>query len=472
MSDFDAVVVGAGPNGLSAAATLARTGRKVLVVERAETIGGGTRTEELTLPEFRHDVCSAFHPLAKGSPFFRTLPLAEHGLEWIQPDLPLGHAIAPGRSALLARDVATTAAGLGLDGADYHRIVTHWVEQWPRLESHIMGPLARIPDHPLALARFGLSAALPAMTTNRLRFREEEARALFAGCAAHAFLPLTHPLTASFGWMLLLSGHIFGWPIAAGGSQSIATALAGYVRTLGSVIETGTNVTDLAELPSTPITILDVTPSGLARIAGDRLPAGYLRKATRYRHGPAAFKVDYAVDRPIPWADPELARAGTVHIGGTAADVNTAETATWKGRPAARPFVLVGQQSLFDPSRAPDGKHTVWAYAHVPNGSTDDFSDAITDRIEHFAPGFRETILAEHTFSPADWERRNPNYVGGDISGGAHSGVQLLFRPFPRMNPYATPIEGVYLGSASTPPGGGTHGMSGHNAAMAALSRT
>lgn len=472
MSDFDAVVVGAGPNGLSAAATLARTGRRVLVVERADTIGGGTRTEELTLPGFRHDVCSAFHPLALGSPFLRGLPLSEHGLEWIQPEIPLGHPIAPGRSVLLHRDVAATAAGLGLDGADYHRMMSQWIELWPKLEDHIMGPIVSLPEHPLALARFGMASALPAMSTTRLRFRAEEARALFAGCAAHAFLPLTHPFTSSFGWLLLLTGHLYGWPIASGGSQSIAAALASYIESLGSVIETGREVTDLADLPRTPITILDVTPSGLARIAGDRLPAGYLSRATRFRHGPAAFKVDYAVDRPIPWADPQLGRAGTVHLGGTATEINLAETTTWRGRAAATPFVLVGQQSLFDRSRAPEGKHTVWAYAHVPNGSTADFTHIITRRIEEFAPGFEDSILARHVFTPADWERRNPNYVGGDISGGAHTPRQLLFRPFPMRDPYATPLDGVFLGSSSTPPGAGTHGMSGHNAARAAIAKT
>lgn len=472
MSDFDAVVVGSGPNGLSAAATLARTGRRVLVVERATTIGGGMRTEELTLPGFRHDVCSAFHPLALGSPFLRSLPLSEHGLEWIQPDLPLAHPIAPGKSVLLHRDVAATAAGLGLDGADYYRIVSRWLRLWPKIEDHIMGPLVAVPEHPLALARFGIASALPAMTTARLRFRTEDARALFAGCAAHAFLPLTHPFTSSFGWMLLLTGHLFGWPIASGGSQTIADALASYIRGLGSVIETGREVTDLADLPRTPITILDVTPSGLARIAGDRLPAGYLARSTRFRHGPAAFKVDYAVDRPIPWTDPQLGRAGTIHLGGTATEINRAETSTWRGRAAASPFVLVGQQSLFDPLRAPEGKHTVWAYAHVPNGSTADFTHIITRRIEEFAPGFEDSIIGRHVFTPADWERRNPNYVGGDISGGAHTPRQLLFRPFPSSDPYATPIDGVFLGSSSTPPGGGTHGMSGHNAALAAIART
>ncbi len=471
MSDFDAVVVGAGPNGLSAAATLARTGRKVLIIEGSNTLGGGTRTEELTRPGFRHDVCSAFHPLAKGSPFLSQLPLAEHGLEWIQPDAPLGHAISRGRSVMLERDIAATAAGLGLDGATYHRLMTRWADLWPQLAEHILGPLVGVPKHPLAVARFGLNSIVSSSFTTKHRFDEVEARALFAGCAAHAFLPLTHPLSASFGWLLMLTGHVFGWPIARGGSQSIADSLASYVKSLGGVFETGTMIGDLSDVPSTPITILGVTPTAFAEMAGDRLPSGYLRRARRFRHGPAAYKVDYAVDRPIPWADPQLGRAGTVHVGGTDADIDRAETRTYRGEVASDPFVLVGQQSLFDDTRAPSGQHTVWAYAHVPNRSPVDFTDVITSRIEELAPGFSETILATHVFSPTDLERRNPNYVGGDISGGAHSAGQLIFRPFPQANPYTTPIEGVYLGSSSTPPGGGSHGMCGHHAAMKALER-
>lgn len=469
MSDFDAVVVGAGPNGLSAAATLARTGRKVLVIEGSSTIGGGTRTEHLTLPGFRHDVCSAFHPLAKGSPFLSELPLAEHGLEWVQPDAPLGHAIAPGRSVMLERDIAATAAGLGLDGATYHRLMTRWVDEWPKLAEHILGPLVGIPKHPATVARFGLASVLSSSFTTRHRFDSVEARALFAGCAAHAFLPLGRPLSASFGWLLMLTGHVFGWPIARGGSQSIADALVSYITGLGAVVETGTMVEDLSDIPSTPITILDVTPGAFADMAGDRLPSGYVRRARRFHHGPAAFKIDLAVDRPIPWADDRLRRAGTVHIGGTDDDINRAETMTYRGHASPDPFVLVGQQSLFDETRAPSGQHTVWAYAHVPNGSRVDFSDTIMRRIEELAPGFTTTILDSHVLSPGDLQRRNPNYVGGDISGGAHSAAQLLFRPFPQTNPYTTPIDGVYLGSSSTPPGGGSHGMCGHHAAMTAL---
>ena len=472
MSEFDAVVVGSGPNGLSAAATLARTGRRVLVVEGAATIGGGTRTEELTLPGFHHDVCSAFHPLATGSPFLSQLPLAEHGLEWIQPDAPLGHALEPGRSVMLERDIARTAAGLGFDGAEYHETMQRWSSDWPRIAEHILGPVVGVPRHPITVSRFGLSSLPSAMTVATRRFVTPEARALFAGCAAHAFLPLTHPLTASFGWLLMITGHVFGWPIARGGSRSISDALAGYLGTLGTVIETNRMITDLSDLPSTPITILDVSPSGLLKIAGDRLPRTYVRRATRFKYGPAAYKIDLALDGPIPWADPQLLRAGTVHLGGTAEAINQSETAAYRGSISSAPFMLVGQQSLFDASRAPDDKHTVWAYAHVPNGSQFDHAPDMIARIEHFAPGFTDRIMATHVLTPSQLQSRNPNQVGGDITGGAHSLGQLVFRPFFQTNPYTTPIDGVYLGSASTPPGGGTHGMSGHLAAMAALERS
>ena len=469
MADVDAVVVGSGPNGLSAAVTIARTGRSVLVIEGSKSVGGGARTEELTLPGFQHDVCSAFHPLAKGSPFLSTLPLAEHGLEWIEPDLPLAHTLGPGRSVLFHEDIAATAAGLGLDGAVYMKTMNKLVRMWPQISDQILGPLVGVPRHPLAMARFGLMGIPSAMRAASTRFQTVEAQALFAGAAAHAFLPLTNAFSASFGWLLLLTGHLFGWPIARGGSGSITQALAAYLETLGGKIETGRTVGSLDELPRTPITILDVGPSGFRRLAGDQLPGRYLRRVSRFRPGPAAFKVDYALDGAIPWKDADLGRAGTVHMGGTAERINQAETLTYHGQHAEEPFMLIGQQSLFDSRRAPAGKHTAWVYAHVPNGSTQDLFIDVTDRIERHAPGFKDLILAKHTISPAGFESRNPNYVGGDISGGAHTARQLVFRPFPQANPYATPISGVYLGSASTPPGAGTHGMSGHHAALAAL---
>lgn len=473
MPEYDAVIVGAGPNGLTAAVTLAQAGRSVVVIEGADRIGGGTRTEELTLPGFHHDVCSAAHPLALGSPFLRTLPLEEHGLDWAQPEIPFAHALDPDRAVLVHRGIEETAAGLGADGPRYSKALRRLTELWPKLEDHLLGPVIRVPRHPLALARFGLAALPPASaawTWASIRWREESTRALFAGCAAHSFLPLSRPLTSSFGWLMLVTAHRFGWPVAVGGSGSIADALASYLQHLGGEIRTGWMVRSLDELPTADMVLLDVTPTGFASIAGNRLSARYRRRAAGFRYGPGAFKVDMAVDRPIPWKNPDLARAGTVHIGGSAQAIADAEEATWAGHVAERPFILLSQQSVADPSRAPAGRHTVWAYAHVPHDSGVDYTAHITDRIEELAPGFRETVLATHSIGPREWPGRNPNYVGGDIAGGAHTLSQFVTRPFPQRNPYATPLDGVYLCSASTPPGAGTHGMCGHRAALAALS--
>ncbi len=466
MPDYDAVVVGSGPNGLTAAITLARAGRSVLVVEAADTIGGGLRTEEVTAPGFFHDICSAVHPLATTSPFMRTLPWSEHGLEMVYPDLPMAHALAPGRSVLVHQDIDATASALGPDADRYRRLFHRMVDHWPLLEKQVLGPIVRPPAHPVALGRFGLQAIRPATMSG---FRSEEAKALFAGNAGHSFLPLDHPLTASFGLFLLTGAHRFGWPIAKGGSVSIARALASILESSGGEIRTGWSVASLDELPSSSMTFLDVTPTGFARIAANRLPASYHRRAGRFRHGPAAFKIDYALSAPVPWADPDLSRAGTVHLGGTLEEVAAAERAAWEGVVHPRPFMLIVQPTLFDPSRAPAGKHTLWLYAHVPNGSRVDYTPAIEDRLEAFAPGFRDMIEHRHVMTPADFEAHNPNYVGGDIAGGAHTMRQLLFRPFVSANPYATPLEGVYLCSASTPPGAGTHGMCGHLAARSAL---
>lgn len=465
---YDAIVVGAGPNGLSAAVTLAAAGASVLVVEGADEVGGGARTRQLTLPGFHHDVCSAIHPLAAGSPFLRTLPLADHGLEWVHPPVALAHAFEDEEAVLVHRSITETAAGLGEDGPAYRRILDRMTADWPDLEDHVLGPLLRIPRHPVALARFGLDAAPPAALAAR-RFSTRRARGLFAGCAAHAFLPLNRPFTASFGWLLLTLAHTHGWPLARGGSGEIANALASHLTSIGGEIETGHPVTDLGELPPSRLVLLDVTPSGFARLAGDRLPSGYVRRARRFRHGPGAFKVDLALDGPIPWRDPRLAEAGTVHIGGAFREVAASEADAWSGRISRTPFTLVAQPSAFDPTRAPAGGHTVWAYAHVPAGSPADMGPVIEERIEAMAPGFRDRILARHAIGPPDWEEYNPNYVGGDISGGAHTATQLLFRPFPQADPYATPLDGVFLCSSSTPPGAGVHGMSGHHAALRAL---
>jgi phytoene dehydrogenase-like protein len=464
MDRYDAVVVGSGPNGLSAAVTLAQAGRSVLVVEAADTIGGGTRTEELTLPGFRHDVCSAIHPFAAGSPFLRTLPLGDHGLEWMHPDVPVAHGISPGRVVTLPRDLDEAEEKLG---SGYGRVMRRLVSDWPRIEGNVLGPLVRMPRAPVAMARFGLDAAQPA--TFATRHFDEAGAALFAGCAAHAFLPLRHPLTASFGWFLMAGAHMYGWPAARGGSQAIADALGSLLTSLGGEIRTGWKVERLGELPSHSITMLDLTPGGFARIVGDQLPSGYLRRVRRFRHGPAAYKIDYALSGPMPWLQPELATAGTVHLAGTADDIAEAEAAAFRGRVHPRPFILVAQQSLFDPSRAPEGKHTLWVYAHVAHGSTVDHTAAIEAVLEEFAPGFGARVLRRHVIDPVGFETRNPNYVGGDIAGGAHTFGQLVFRPFPRSNPYTTPLPGVFLCSSSTPPGAGTHGMAGHHAARAAL---
>ena len=464
MQRYDAVVVGSGPNGLAAAITLAQAGRSVLVVEAADRIGGGTRTQELIAPGFVHDVCSAIHPFGIGSPFLRSLPLAEHGLDWVQPAVPLAHAVTPEEAALLPRDLDEATEALG---SEYGRAMRWITSNWPRLDDHLFGPLLRFPGHPVTSTRFGLRAMRSA--ERAVRQMPPATAALFAGCAAHAFLPLSSPLSAAFGWFLMAGAHRYGWPAAKGGSQSIADALGSYLTSLGGDIETGWRVEDLDELPTHEITMLDISPEGLATIAGKRLPSGYLRRVRRFRRAPAAYKVDYALDGPAPWANPDLAGAGTVHLAGTADDVAEAERAAFEGWFHPRPFVLVAQQSMFDPTRAPAGKHTLWTYAHVPHGSAADHSESIEALLEEYAPGFSERIIGRKVWTPADLENHNPNLVGGDITGGAHTMSQLVFRPFLQRNPYATPLQGVYLCSASTPPGAGAHGMCGYHAARAAL---
>ena len=474
---YDAVVIGAGPNGLAAAITLARAGRSVVVYEAAATVGGGTRTAEMTLPGFAHDVCSAVHPLGIGSPFFRTLPLGEYGLEWIQPDAPLAHPLPDGSAVLLERSVAATAAGLdAADRAAYSALMAPLAAHWPTLAAAFLGPVR--PEmvlagaqHPLVMARFGLRAIRSARNVAERLFRGERARALFAGMSAHAMLPLEEAPSAAIGLMLGASGHALGWPIPRGGSQRIADALAAYLRALGGEIVTDRPISSLAELPPARAILCDVTPRQLLALAGDRLPEGYRRRLTRFRYGPGAYKLDLALDGPIPWAAPGAERAGTVHVGGPLAEVAAAERAVKRGEAPTAPFVLVAQQSLFDASRAPAGQHTVWAYCHVPNGYSDDGAMAtrIEAQIERFAPGFRDRILARHVMPPAALERYNANYIGGDINGGLQDFAQLFTRPTVQINPYATPIAGLYLCSSSTPPGGGVHGMCGYFAAQAAL---
>jgi phytoene dehydrogenase-like protein len=467
----DAVVVGGGPNGLAAAITLARAGRSVRLVEAGETVGGGTRSAELTLPGFRHDVCSAIHPLGVGSPFFRGLPLGAHGLTWVHPPAPLAHPLDDGTAVMLERSVRATAANLGRDAGAYRRWMGPLVADTDKVLAEFLGPL-RVPRHPLALLRFGPLAILPAGALARLLFRGERARALFAGIAAHAIQPLEHPATAAFGLILGTLGHAVGWPLPRGGSQQIADALASYLRSLGGEVVTGNHVRSVDDLPSARAVLFDVTPRQLLAIAGARFPAGYRRRLAGYRYGAAAFKVDWALDGPIPWTAAGCTRAGTVHLGGTLAEIAAGEAAVGRGEHPDRPFVLLAQPSLFDPSRAPAGKHTVWAYCHVPNGSTVDMTDRVEAQIERFAPGFRDRILARHAVSPAALEQYNSNYVGGDINGGVQDLRQLFTRPVARLVPYSTPARGLYICSSSTPPGGGVHGMCGYQAARAALRAT
>jgi phytoene dehydrogenase-like protein len=469
----DAIVVGAGPNGLAAAIALARAGRSVLVLERSETVGGGLRSEELTLPGFVHDVCSAIHPLALASPFFRSLPLEEHGVEWIHPPAPLAHPLDDGTAAVLERSVEETAARLGdLDGPAWQRLFAPLAREYENLVESILGPPLR-PRHPLLMVRFGLRAIRSALGLARSTFEGERARALFAGCSAHSMLRLEARASASFGLVLAGLGHAVGWPLPRGGSQSLADALASIVRSLGGEIETGRPVESLSELRAARTVMLDVTPRQFLALAGDRLDGRYRRALERYRYGPGVVKVDYALSGPAPWRAPECARAATVHLGGALDEIAAAENEVAAGRPPQRPYVLVAQQSLFDPSRAPSGSHTLWAYTHVPNGSTrvDEAVTAIEAQLERFAPGFRDLVLARSVLGPAELEARNPNYVGGDINGGSADLRQLFARPVARPVPYRTPLDGVYLCSSSTPPGGGVHGMCGYHAARAALGR-
>ena len=468
----DAVVVGAGPNGLAAAIVLARAGRSVRLLEARGTIGGGCRSAELTLPGVIHDVCSAVHPLGRSSPLFRQLGLERHGLEWIEPQIQIAHPLDDGSAGLLHRDIGATVASFG--SAHDARLYAGWirplVESWDVVVDSLLGPIrpARIARHPFALARFGLPALASATMLAR-RFRSPAARALVAGTGAHSFLPLTQPLSGGLGQALLVSGHAVGWPIPRGGSQRIVDALAAVLRELGGEIETDHAVTDLASIGSHRAAILDLSPPGILAVAGTRIGGAYAAQLRRYRYGPAAFKVDLVLDGPIPWRNPDVGRSGTVHLGGRLEEVVASEDAVGRGRVHERPFVLLSQPSAFDTSRATDGRHVVWAYCHVPNGWTGDATDRILGQVERFAPGFRDRILARHVTSPADLERYNPNYVGGDINGGLQHWAQFFTRPALRWDPYSTPDPRIYVGSASTPPGGGVHGLCGLHAAQSAL---
>ena len=466
---YDAIIIGSGPNGLAAAITLARADLSVLVIEARDTLGGGTRSAELTLPGFIHDVCSAIHPLASSSPFFRSVPLENFGLEWVHPDLPLAHPLADQRVAVMHRSAEETAASLGIDGPAYQRTIGALAARGEALFDDLLGPLPFPPRHPLAMTHFGYHAWQSASGWARRTFRTPEARALFAGNAAHGWLPLDNLLTAAVGLMLHVSGHHAGWPVAKGGSQMIANAMTAYLQSLGGEVRTGWEIRSLAELPAARAILFDTSPQALAAIAGPRLPDNYRRRLLRYRHGPAAYKIDLALSSPIPWQADACRRAGTVHLGGTLEEISAAEADIWRGHLPARPFTLVGQQSLCDPTRAPAGCHTAWLYAHVPAGCTEDATTLMLNHVELYAPGFRDTIMASHVMRPLDFQAYNPNFIGGDIIGGVQDWRQMFTRPVARWNPYTTPAPDLFLCSASTPPGAGVHGMAGWHAAQAAL---
>jgi phytoene dehydrogenase-like protein len=467
---YDAVVVGAGPNGLSAAIVLARAGLSVCVLEAKETIGGGARTEELTLPGFLHDICSAIHPVGVVSPFFRTLDLEKWGVEWVYPPIALAHVLEDGEAALLHPSLEETAQGLGRDGDAYRDMLRPFVEHADEFFPEILRPV-RFPRHPFLMQRFGLIALRSCKGLAESRFQEEKARALFAGCCAHSVLPLEQTGTASFGLVLALAGHAINWPCVRGGSIKIIDALAACLKSLGGEILTNAPVTNMKDLPQARGVFFDLTPRQVIEIAGEELPSGYRNKLSKFRYGPGVFKIDWALSGPIPWKNKECMRAATVHVGGTIGEVAESERVMWNGGHAERPFVLVAQQSLFDSTRAPAGKHTGWAYCHVPHGSTVDMTERIERQIERFAPGFRDLILARHTFNTHEVESHNPNMIGGDIGGGANDLGQFLARPLARYDPYSTPNEKIFLCSSSTPPGGGVHGMCGYWAAQSALKR-
>ncbi len=473
--DYDAVVIGSGPNGLAAAIRIAQAGKSVLVLERHHEPGGGTRTAELTLPGFRHDVCSTAHPMGLAAPFLKSLPLDRFGLEWSHPELPHAQTLDPkyfpAAGVGLFRSVEETADQFcAADARAYRDIFTPLVRDAPKLFGDLLGPPG-IPSHPIAAARFGLRAMTSAAGFWKRNFREDPARALFAGNAAHAIVDLAKPFTSAIGMMLQVAGHSVGWPNAKGGSEAIWKAMVAFLESLGGEIRCGVEVGSLEDLPPAGAYLFDTRPAAMVDITSDRLPPGYKRRLLSYRHGPGVFKLDLALCEPIPWTSEVCRRAGTVQVAGGADEIFQSERAVARGRVPEHPFLLVSQPTLSDPSRAPEGKHTAWIYGHVPNGWEGDASEGILTQVERFAPGFRDTILGSHAMGCADFERYNPNYPGGDIACGASDFTQLLTRPVARWNPYATPNPGIFLCSAATPPGAGVHGMCGYHAAGHALKK-
>ncbi len=469
MGKYDAVVVGSGPNGLAAAITLQRAGLSVLLLEAAATAGGGMRTAPLTLPGFLHDVCSAIHPMAAASPFFKSLPLREYGLEYIHPPVSVAHPFDDGPPAVMYPSLTETAAALGEDQQSYHKLFDPLIRDWEQIQPELLAPLLSLPRHPLALARFGIKALHPARSLAAKYFKTKEARGLWAGIAAHSMLPLSAVASSAPGLVLGAVGHLYGWPLVKGGSQRIADAMAAYFLSLGGKMQTHTLVRSLTDLPEAKAILFDTSPRQLVAICGDRLSRFYRWQISRFRYGMGVFKTDWALSSPIPFRDEACRKAGTVHLGGTFEDIALSEDLAWNGRHAGRPFVLVAQQSLFDENRAPQGCHTGWAYCHVPLSSRRDMTDAIEAQVERFAPGFKDTILTRHTYNTEEIQHYNANYVGGDISGGVMNMAQLFSRPALRGNPYRTSAKGIYICSASAPPGGGVHGMCGYHAARAAL---
>ena len=471
MSDeeYDAVVIGSGPNGLSAAVALAQAGASVLVLEGKPTYGGGMRTEERTLPGFRHDVCSAAHPTGVLSPYLRTLPLAEHGLEWCQGASSFAHPLDGGAAVLHRPSLEETMEEVGVDAEAYRRLLAPFLDDPHGLLGDVLAPL-KIPRHPILLTRFGLEAFRSAAGL-AARFEGERARALLAGCAAHVNRPLDELFTAAVGLMFMVTGHVESWPVARGGTASIADALVSLLRSLGGAVRTGAWVRDLNDLPPARVYVFDTDPRQLADIAGPVLPSGYVRRLRRYRYGPGTFKIDFALDGSIPWRDPRCRDASTVHLGGTLEEIAASEAAVWRGEHPARPYVLLCQQSELDPTRAPAGQHTGYAYCHVPAGSREDLTEVLLDQIERFAPGLRERLLEVRAMTAVDFAAHNPNYVGGAITGGVADATQLFTRPVARLHPHGAPNPRVYLASASTPPGGGVHGMCGYYAAELAIGR-
>jgi phytoene dehydrogenase-like protein len=467
--EYDGVVVGSGPNGLAGAIRLAQAGWRVLVLEADALHGGGLRSRELTLPGFLHDVCATVVTTALVSPYLRSLPLEDYGLELVQPDIPAGHPLDGGQAALTHRSIEATAAGLGADGPAYRRLYEPLVRDAEVLMKEILGPLPLPPRRPVELVRFGISAIQPASLLARRLFKGAPARAMFGGMAGHSIMPLGRIATSAFGLVLGMGAHRVGWPVVRGGSQRFANALIALLRSLGGEVVTGQEVRSLRDLPPSRAALFDGSPRSFLRIAGEALPGSYRSALQRYRYGPGVCKVDYALSGPIPWQNPDCARAGTLHIGGSLEEIEAAEAAVDRGEHPQAPFVLLVQPTVFDPSRAPAGRHIAWAYCHVPHGSSLDVSAQIEAQIERFAPGFGDLVLGRHVYTAAQMEAYNPNYVGGDINSGVQDLSQLFTRPAPRLNPYRTPLKGIYLCSSATPPGGGVHGMGGFHAAETAL---